>query len=107
MSEIEFNNGFLIAIALFLEHKSKEIYEDYPALLMSGAKDHLYDLQIPISLSKKLKNRILKAQKEVLDIDTMKDLKVEDISKYFTEFEDILIEVDKELFGYNPEVYYR
>ena len=59
--ETDFNNGFITAINLFLEHKDnyldagrKKMQEfKISDLRLYGATDHLYDMEIPKSLQKK------------------------------------------------------
>lgn len=99
--KIEFNNGFVTAIALFLEHKI-DAYDmrnkGMSDLRLYGATDHLFDLEIPKNLSKKLKKRIIRARDKAfkLRLENSKDWKIAD--KLFKEFEDILIKIDEEIF---------
>ena len=60
--KIEFNNGFVTAIALFLEHKlfTELLPKDKEGKLICdlrlyGATDHLYNIEIPKSLKAKWK----------------------------------------------------
>lgn len=105
--DITFNSGFIIAIALFLEHKDRFNDKSIPLLNIDGAKDHLYDMEIPSNLSNNLKERIKKAQNSYLELSWHNGATLEEVGKIYKEFEDILIEVDKEIFGLKPVVKYR
>jgi len=103
--KIEFNNGFITAIALFLEHKSSANYlpRDTNGNLISdlrlyGATDHLYDLEIPSMLSEKLRNRIIKWKRKCFKyrLETLKEAKIAD--SLFKEGEQILKQIDEEIF---------
>ena len=102
---VEFNNGFITAIALFLEHKnfteqiifnrdSKVIYD----LRLYGAVDHLYDMEIPKSISEKLRKKILNWRKKCFTyrLEHFDTTKVTD--GLFKEAEDILAKIDFLLF---------
>jgi hypothetical protein len=105
MRKIEFNNGFITAIALFLEHKQMESHmvKDKDGKVISdirlyGATDHLYDLEIPKKLPENLKNRIYRWRKKCFDnrLNNPSDIKIGD--SLFKEGEDILRIVDEQIF---------
>lgn len=103
MTKPEFNNGFITAIALFLEHKnftSHMIKKDTICvdLRLYGAADHLFELEIPDILSVKLKNRIKKWRTSIFNkrLDNFKEF--DTVNALFKEGEDILAEIDKEIF---------
>ena len=109
MGGIEFNNGFITAIALFLEHKNftdqviraRDTGNVTCDLRLYGASDHLYDMEVPSDLSKKNKalvNRIIKFRAKCFEhrLDRLKDTNLTD--SLFTEAEDILAEVDRLIF---------
>lgn len=112
---IEFNNGFITAIALFLEHKNfdEHIVRDKDGkvindLRLYGATDHLYDLEIPKNIGKKLRSRILKARRKCFEnrLEHLKDRKLTD--EIFEEFENILRTIDQKIFKTKKVVmYYR
>lgn len=105
--KIEFNNGFLIAISLFLEHKNKYKGTDKNNdLRIYAASDHLADLEIPDYVSKRLKRRIKKAVNYIFKYRLL-PMNNKEADGIFKEFEDIMIELDKELFNLKDKVYYR
>jgi len=104
MREIEFNNGFITAIALFLEHKDNwQLIKNKEGKIISdlrlyGATDHLYDMEIPKKLSEKLKRRILRWRAKCFHhrLENFKDRKISD--ELFKEAEQILKAIDEEIF---------
>ena len=107
-SKIDFNNGFITAIALFLEHKdcwqividkNNKIISD---LRLYGATDHLYDLEIPLNLNPKIYKRIFSWRKKCFEyrldsrIDKEKFSKLTD--ELFEEAENILKSIDEKIF---------
>jgi hypothetical protein len=105
MARIEFNNGFITAITLFLEHKNfishqlrdkeNKIISD---LRLYCATDHLYDLEIPKKLPKILRNRILRWRHSCFHhrMDSFKSNEIPD--KLFKEAEQILKAIDEQIF---------
>lgn len=99
--ELEFNNGFVTAIALFTQHKHqfRELREIHRSdLRLYAATDHLYDIELPEHLPKKLAMKIGKARAKAFNnrMDNTKDWKVAD--NIFKEFEDILKAIDEHYF---------
>jgi len=109
----EFNNGFLTAIALFLEHKNFHLVNTLTCQSDSrlyGAADHLMEMHIPEFLEEKLKNRIVDARNKVME-NRLGHLSFDDTFKItneiFEEFENIMIEIDKKFFVQKVVVKYR
>lgn len=102
MNKIEFNNGFITAIALFLEHRDNHfgMKRNMSDLRMYAAADHLCDIEIPKRLSLKLKNRIEKWKQKCWSVRLCSSdenaLKVND--KLFEEAENIMKAIDEEIF---------
>lgn len=104
-NSITFNNGFVTAMTLFLEHKmwtellprdkNGKVYLD---LRLYGATDHLYNMEIPEILSKKLQKRIFIWRDKCFKnrMNNFKNTLVTD--ELFKEAEDILAKVDEEIF---------
>ncbi|MHA1302333.1 MAG: hypothetical protein ACTSPI_01340 [Candidatus Heimdallarchaeaceae archaeon] len=69
--ESEFGKGLTYCLGLFLCHSERDynsIEDDLQhELWFNGAGDHLFELVIPKNLSIKLKNRLKKLQKNVLN----------------------------------------
>lgn len=105
MNKPEFNNGFITALALFLEHKNADWHvpkdkegELITDLRLYGATDHLYDLEIPKKLPDKIKKRInsLMSKAFLHRLDRFEDNKYTD--SLFKEAEQILKAIDEQLF---------
>lgn len=94
-----FNNGFIIALVLFLEHKNDERMKtkDMDTRLY-GAADHLFDMEIPALLHTKLRDRVLKLKSNVMKYRLEPHNNNNIIDDLFKEAEDILIEIDKYYF---------
>ena len=103
-SNIEFNTGFITAIGLFLAHERDEWHREdkIRSLTLYGATDHLHNLEIPKRLPKKLKNRIQNAVKEAYKY-RLENPTSEQVLAIFTEFKNILKELDEYL--WKKEVY--
>lgn len=114
--ELEFGKGLTYCIGLFLSHKER--YEPWvnsykkngladksiPMLWFSGASDHLYELVIPKSFNKKLKERINEFKDKCLDLGHGMDWNKatdKDVKWSILEAKRILFEIDLEL-GLNP-----
>lgn len=110
--KITFNNGFITAITLFLEHKDnwQRIIIDKPDageimkkvllsdLRLYGATDHLYDMEIPEILSIKLRSKIISWRSKCFHY-RMEDFKdTIRTDKLFKEAENILVKIDEEIF---------
>ena len=106
LNNMEFNNGFITAIALFLEHKNFDSHiptkdgEVISDLRLYGATDHLYDLELSkeTPISYKLKKRIAKWRVKCFH-HRLDHFKTTDFTNVlFKEAEDILAQIDKEVF---------
>ena len=116
-SDISFNNGFITAITLFLEHKlfSSHIIRDVDGkvtndLRLYGATDHLYEIEIPESydggISNNTRKRIIswrnKCFKYRLGLYDNPEMTEEEYNKItdelFEEAENIIIKIDNEIF---------
>jgi hypothetical protein len=107
----EFGQGLTYCLGLFLAHEwnlkemeksyTKAGLNDWAFIWFNGASDHLYDLEIPDKLPKKLKTRLLKLQKDALDCGhgagIMGERKVtkEDALRCLKEAKSLLMEIDK------------
>lgn len=112
MREIEFNNGFITAIALFLEHKNRkdDLSRNQKGMIISdlrlyGATDHLFDLEIPKFVKthmpadmEKVLVKIIKWKEECLNyrLSNLETMEVAD--RLFKEAEDILKMIDEKMF---------
>jgi hypothetical protein len=100
----EFNNGFITAITLFLEHKDgwqlirmkdNKVISD---MRLYGATDHLYDLEIPKIISEKLKKTILSWRSECFKYRLLHFTDTSITDRLFREAEDIIAKIDMEVF---------
>lgn len=97
MKKPEFNNGFVTAIALFLEHKN-ESKEGRLDLRLYVATDHLYEMEFPARLPPTLKKRIVNWRSNCFGhrLDSLPDKAI--VDALFTEAEDILAKIDELIF---------
>lgn len=108
--EVEFNNGFVTALALFYGHREQFRREakDVPRLAMHdlriyGASDHLYDIEYPQNLSPELKREIEQFVKDVFS-HRLTIFPVEEGDKLFDKCLELLKKIDKECFKVEAEV---
>jgi len=108
--EIEFNNGFVTALALFYGHReqftkaSSLVGHD---LRINGASDHLFDIEYPANLDVKLRRKIQKFVKDVLETRRgFVNVSIEDGNELFERCKDLLKEIDEICFGLNVEIHY-
>lgn len=104
----EFNNGFLTALTLFYGHNDQsmryqKVGEHMYDYRLDGAKDHLYDMVIPESISEELRRRIEAFKDKVFDIKDKaffnpSEETVKEIDALFEEDYRIIMALDKELF---------
>ena len=89
--EIEFNNGFLTAIGLFLAHERDEWHRENKtrSLTLYGATDHLYGLEVPKNLPKGIKDRIKEAVRIAFNY-RLENPSKEEVKLVFVEFKNIL-----------------
>jgi len=116
-TESEFGKGLTYNLGLFIAHKErylhdKETYEkmglnkECAGTWFNGASDHLYELEIPDSLPKKLRERLAHFRDKCLDlgrgIGLLSDKATEkDYDWAIREALDLLMEIDK-TFGVKP-----
>jgi hypothetical protein len=105
--EVEFNNGFVTALALFYAHayQLREAgFEGKWALVLHAATDHLLEMEIPSSLPPKLRERVERFREEALAHRYEAD--DETALRLFEECLEILKLVDEEVFGLKVVVKY-
>jgi len=105
--EVEFNNGFVTALALFYGHR-----EDISASRILGqdtriypASDHLCDIEYPENLDKDLKKKIEEFVKDVFEV-RLKKISINEGSDLFDRCKDLLMEIDEKCFGLKVVVNY-
>lgn len=100
MSKPDYNNGFITALVLFYGHynqwKQESSYFSMDMRLY-GASDHLFDIEIPKNLDKKLKKRVENFRHNVLSR-RLENISKEEAEKYFRECREILKEIDRKYF---------
>jgi hypothetical protein len=106
-SRPEFNNGFITALALFYAHRFRDSIPelDWDRRVYAGS-DHLLDIEIPENLKPELRDEIKKFVDDVLsrrNDDTCKGLVAE---RLFDRCLNILVSLDRELFGLDVIVVY-
>jgi hypothetical protein len=98
--EVEFNNGFVTALALFYAHAYQLREASFAgrwALVLHAATDHLLEMDIPGNLSPKLRERVERFREEALAHRYEAD--DETVLRLFGECLEILKEIDREVFG--------
>jgi hypothetical protein len=104
---VEFNNGFVTALALFYAHAYQiqgARFKGRWALVLHAATDHILEMDIPSNLSPKLRERVERFRERALahrfeaDDETAQEL--------FKECLEILKLVDEEVFGLKVVVKY-
>lgn len=113
MRDIEFNNGFVTALALFYGHRERQRYTKMTHdFRLDGAKDHLYDLEYPKKLDKNLKRKIKRFAKHVFQVHyaesftTTNPERSNEIDKLFEKCASLLKEIDETCFGLKVEIVY-
>jgi hypothetical protein len=105
--EVEFNNGFATALALFYAHAYQAQGASFKgrwALVLYAATDHLLQMDIPSNLPEKLRRRVEEFRERALarrfeaDDETAQEL--------FKECLEILKRIDEEVFGLKVVVKY-
>ena len=100
MKDIEFNNGFVTALALFYGHRlqfqesSKIAGHD---MRIYGAADHLFDLEYPKGISDRLKRKISEFIRDVLTV-RLENITLQEGDKLFDRCLQLLEDIDKETF---------
>jgi uncharacterized protein YaaR (DUF327 family) len=98
--EIEFNNGFVTALALFYAHLYQQYSERFKGewvLIICGATDHLIDMEVPNNIPQELKERVEKFKEKALS--HRYDANEEIAMELFNECLEILKEIDEKMFG--------
>ncbi len=98
----EFGKGLAYCLGLFLAHAERKISSirkelDYE-LWFNGAADHLYELQIPDTFPKNLKNRLTVFQDKCLNWRITMDKSAateKDFHWAIQKAKDLLLEIDK------------
>jgi len=105
--EVEFNTGFVTALALFYGHRHQiqgtPLIRD---LRIYGAADHLFDMEIPEQLDEKLKKRIERWRSKVISL-RLKHLTWEEGNKLFDECLQILKALDRQYWSLKVIVKYK
>jgi hypothetical protein len=106
--DIEFNNGFITALALFYHHRGQfKEAEDVIQRDMSiyAGSDHLFDLEYPTNIPEELKNKIEDFRRRVLEV-RMADISKQHAYRLYEECKELLIEIDEKVFGLKVVVNY-
>ena len=97
--EVEFNNGFVVALALFYGHRNKEeIRKPSYDLRIYGAADHLFNIEIPKKLDLGLKRKLNKFIKDVFEKRMDLHLTSEEAEDLFDRCKELLKEIDEKVF---------
>ena len=105
---VEFNNGFVTALALFYGHReqfreaSKIVGYD---MRIYGASDHLINIEYPLEIPENLKERIKAFVSWVFSL-RLERPTVDEGNRIFDTCKDILKEIDEKIFGLKVEVNY-
>jgi hypothetical protein len=105
--EVEFNNGFVTALALFYAHAyqlRETQFEGKWSLVLHAATDHLLQMDIPESLPEELRRRVEEFRRWALAHRYEAD--DETALRLFEECLEILKEVDEKVFGLKVVVKY-
>jgi hypothetical protein len=103
--EIEFNNGFVTALALFYGHYSQEPpkYESEYGVRIYPASDHLIDIEYPKNLDPELRRKVEKFVKDVLSV-RLKDISRAEEERLFIRCLELLKLIDKKHFKLKVKV---
>jgi hypothetical protein len=105
----EFGKGLVYCLGLFLSHaeryneKNEEIFSNNAEMWFNGASDHLYEIEIPKNINKKLRDRIRNFQDKCLEYGHgfKGNIKEKNVIWAIQEAKDLLFEIDK-LLKVNP-----
>jgi hypothetical protein len=104
---VEFNNGFVTALALYYAHSMDDNLLDNKSVNASlvnyAASDHLYDIEIPESISSELRDRIQNFVDYVFS-QRLERPSRQEVFKMFEDSRGLLMDIDKEVFGLKVEV---
>jgi len=109
---VEFNNGFITALALFYAHRFynlsafETIHKVFGRdLRLWGGSDHLLNIQIPDNIDPDLRRRIEDFVRKVVSL-RFAELNKDEVDKVFDECLELLKEIDRRLFGLEVIVNY-
>jgi hypothetical protein len=105
---VEFNNGFVTALALFYGHKHQFEHSQQTVkhdMRIYGAADHLFGIEYPKGLNPKLKNKIKTFVLAVMIV-RLNTMTVVQANELFDRCKELLMEIDKEKFKLNVVVNY-
>lgn len=106
---VEFNNGFVTALALFYAHSMDRMTlddkVDTASLSLYGASDHLFDMVIPDSIDDGLRERIEAFRTYVLSV-RLSRIPRKEVLKIFDDCSKLIQEIDSKVFGLEVEVNY-
>jgi hypothetical protein len=105
--EVEFNNGFVTALALFYGHyfqwqESNKIFED---MRIYPATDHLLDIEYPKNLDPEVKKKVQEFVRDVLSV-RLSNISREEGEKFFRRCIELLKLIDEKCFGLKVKVKY-
>jgi hypothetical protein len=100
----DFGQGFFYCLSLFYMHRENVFPGMIIDLRLDGAKDHLYDLQVPDNIKEPLRAQILLFQINVIEISkhNLLGFSFEETEKIFDRCLDILYELQLEFFQEIP-----
>jgi hypothetical protein len=109
---VEFNNGFITALALFYAHRFynlsafETIHKVFgPDLRLYGGSDHLLNIQIPSNIDPDLRRKVEDLVSKVKSL-RYAELTKDEVEEIFDECLEILKELDRRLFGLEVIVNY-
>ena len=100
----EFNTGFVTALGLFYGHLAS--FPKSPELVLYAATDHLYDIEYPDNISEELKGAVKAFVDYAFTYRMGHDVTKEEVFEVFEACKQILVHIDKEIFGLDAEVHY-
>lgn len=100
--KIEFNNGFITALGLFYGHREQWKLQAGKGMKFDmriyGASDHLFGIQYPKKLDKRLKKKIEVFVSDILSR-RLRSITWEEGDELFNRCYKLLMEIDKKYFG--------
>ncbi|MEM2174915.1 MAG: hypothetical protein QXI58_04755 [Candidatus Micrarchaeia archaeon] len=97
--EIEFNSGFVTALALFYGHLHQFQHPEFENddLRICSASDHLFDIEYPENIDNEIKERVEKFRKKALEM-RYKRISMKEGDELFLECLEIIKLIDKKCF---------
>ena len=107
---VEFNTGFVTALALYYGHRSQFQEVRDKGVLKSdlrnyGASDHLFDMEYPMNISSELKTQIDTFREHAFKI-RLATISEKETEQLFDECLECIKAIDKEMFHILAEVKY-